>query len=104
MSSARLILALADGGIYVEIIRDSVLRLAPFSEAQAKRLMEDARFYPIIAGARGQRPINLGAVARILSQLSILAVEQPEVKTVDLNPIMTTSERALVADAKIALR
>ena len=92
------------GGIYVEIIRDSVLRLAPFSEAQAKRLMEDARFYPIIAGARGKRPINLGAVARILSQLSILAVEQPEVKTVDLNPIMATSERALVVDAKIGLR
>jgi len=92
------------GGIYVEIIRDSVLRLAPFSEAQAKRLMEGARFYPIIAGARGKRPINLGAVARILSQLSILAVEQPEVKTVDLNPIMATSERALVVDAKIGLR
>jgi acetate---CoA ligase (ADP-forming) subunit beta len=66
--------------------------------------MEDARFYPIIAGARGKRPINLGAVARILSQLSILAAEQPEVKTVDLNPIMVASDRALVVDAKIGLR
>lgn len=92
------------GGVYVEIIRDSVLCLAPFTEIQAKRLMEHATFYPIIAGARGKRPINLGAVARILSQLSILAVEQPEVKTVDLNPIMAASERALVVDAKIGLR
>lgn len=90
------------GGIYVEIIRDSVLRLAPFSEAEAQQMIESAKFYPILAGARGKPSVNVGAVARILSRLSILATEQPNAKTIDLNPIMVTSEGAVVADAKIS--
>ncbi len=90
------------GGIYVEIIRDSVVRLAPFSETEAKQMIESAKFYPILAGARGKRPVDVGAIARILSRLSILATEQPNAKTIDLNPIMATSEGAMVADAKIS--
>ena len=90
------------GGIYVEIIRDSVVRLAPFSEAEAKQMIESAKFYPILAGARGKRPVDVDAIARILSKLSILATEQPNAKTIDLNPIMATSEGAMVADAKIS--
>src|SRR5581483_11045050 len=54
------------GGIYVEILRDSVLRLAQFSEEQAKRFMREANFFPILAGARGKSPIDIDAVARIL--------------------------------------
>jgi acetate---CoA ligase (ADP-forming) len=91
------------GGIYVEILRASVLRLAPFSEEQAKRFMREAKFFPILAGARGKSPIDIDAVARILSRLSVLATEQPEVKSIDLNPIMTTRDSAVVVDAKIGL-
>lgn len=91
------------GGIYVEIMRDFVSRLAPFSDVQAEQLMRDAKFYPILAGARGKPPININAVARILSRLSILAVEQPDAKAIDLNPIMATSEGAVVVDAKIGV-
>ncbi len=90
------------GGIYVEIIRESVVRLAPFSEAEAKQMIESAKFYPMLVGARGKRPVDIDAVARILSRLSILATEQPNAKTIDLNPIMATSTGAMVVDAKIS--
>ena len=90
------------GGIYVEILRDSVMRLAPFSEDQAKLLMREAKFFPILAGARGKPPIDLDAVAGILARLSLLAAEQPEAKSIDLNPIIATNEGAIVVDAKIA--
>ena len=90
------------GGIYVEIIRNSVVRLAPFSEAEARQMIESAKFYPILAGARGKHSVDVDAVARILSSLSVLAAEQPNAKTIDLNPIMATSEGAVVADAKIS--
>ena len=89
------------GGIYVEILKDSVMQLAPFSEKQAMQLIEGARFFPILAGARGKQPMNLDAIARILSRLSIMAAEQPAVQTIDLNPIMATSGGAVVVDAKI---
>jgi acetate---CoA ligase (ADP-forming) len=91
------------GGIYVEILKDSVIRLAPFSEDEAIQLIKTANFFPILAGARGKTPIKIDAIARILSRLSILAAEQPEAKTIDLNPIMATSEGAFVVDAKVAV-
>ena len=90
------------GGIYVEIIKDSVIRLAPFTDAEAKQMIQSAKFYPILAGARGKPPIDVDAVARILSRLSVLATEQPDAKSIDLNPIMVTSDGAIVADAKVS--
>ena len=92
------------GGIYVEILRESVMRLAPFTEAGAKDLIASARFYPILAGARGKRPVDLGALALILSRLSLLAAEQPHIQSVDLNPIMASAEGAVVVDAKVEVR
>ena len=91
------------GGIYVEILRDSVMRLAPFSEREAMQLMEGAKFFPILAGGRGKPSINFDAIARLLSRLSAMAAEQPAVKTIDFNPIMATSGGAVVVDAKIAM-
>ena len=90
------------GGIYVEIIKDSVIRLAPFTDAEAKQMIQSAKFYPILAGARGKPPIDVDAVARILSRLSVLATKQPNAKSIDLNPIMVTSDGAIVADAKVS--
>lgn len=89
------------GGIYVEVLRDTVMRLAPFGREQAARLIESARFFPLLNGARGQERCDLASLASILSQLSILAVEQPRIQAVDLNPIMATEEGAIVVDAKI---
>jgi acyl-CoA synthetase (NDP forming) len=91
------------GGIYVEILKETVMRLAPFGEAEARKFMTEARFFPMLAGARGKTPANVDAVAHILSRLSILAAEQPEIETIDLNPIMVTGDYAVVVDAKVSL-
>lgn len=89
------------GGIYVEVLRDTVMRLAPFTVEQAVKLIETARFFPVLAGARGQKPCNIAALAQILSQLSILSIEQPHIQAVDLNPIIATAEGATVVDVRV---
>src|SRR5262249_54456060 len=42
------------GGIYVEILHETAMRLAPFDEATAGRLIRRSRFFPMLDGARGQ--------------------------------------------------
>jgi acyl-CoA synthetase (NDP forming) len=91
------------GGIYVEILKDTMIRLAPFDETGAQKFITEAKFFPMLTGARGKTPVNVDAVARILSRLSILAAEQPKIATIDLNPIMVTGEDAIVVDAKVGL-
>ncbi len=91
------------GGIYVELLRASAMRFAPFSAEQAKSFIEGTWFHPILAGARNQAPANIEVLAAMLSRLSVLAVEQPHVRTIDLNPIIATGDEAIVVDAKIEL-
>lgn len=91
------------GGIYVEILKETVMRLAPFGQAEARIFITEAKFFPMLAGARGKTPANIDAIADILSRLSLLAAEQPEIGTIDLNPIMVTGDYALVVDAKVGL-
>lgn len=91
------------GGIYVEVLKETVMRLAPFSPDQAAKLIASARFYPLLKGARGQPSCDIASLANILSQLSILAIEQPHIRALDLNPIMARADSAIVVDAKLEL-
>ena len=88
------------GGIYVEVLRDTVMRLAPFTREQAVALIEAARFFPVLNGARGQEPCNIAALAQILSQLSVLSIDQAQIQAIDLNPIIATAKGATVVDVK----
>jgi acyl-CoA synthetase (NDP forming) len=89
------------GGIYVEVLRETLMKLAPFDAAKAADLIRSARFFPLLDGARGRKPCDVGALAGMLSRLSILAIEQPHIESVDLNPILVTEDGATVLDAKV---
>jgi len=89
------------GGLYVEILRQTVMRLAPFAVADALATIRSAPFYPILAGARGQAAVDIAGLAALLSNLSMLAAEQESIRGVDCNPIMMTAKGPVVVDAKI---
>ena len=91
------------GGIYVEILRQTVMRLAPFTPAEATASLRDAAFYPILSGARGQAGVDVAALAALLSNLSRLAADHPSIRGIDCNPIVMTPEGPVVVDAKVLL-
>ena len=55
----------------------------------------------ILNGPRGEPPVNFQALQKLISALSNLAVEHPEVQEIDLNPVMATPEGASVVDARM---
>jgi acetyltransferase len=88
------------GGIYVELLKDSSVRVAPVSKEEALTQIKDIVGFPILAGARGQDAVDLDALARAISSLSHLVLDYPEIEEIDLNPIFATPAGTVVVDAR----
>jgi acetyltransferase len=93
------------GGTYVELFKDVTFSVAPVSEAWAGHMIRELKGFPILAGYRGEAPGDLGAVAQCLERLSQLVLEFPELKELDINPLLVFAEGrgAAVVDARIFL-
>lgn len=77
------------GGIYAEVLRDVAVQPAPVSEAQALAMIRSLRLFPLLDGARGQAPADVGAAARAVARLSEFACRhRDQVAEIDLNPIL----------------
>jgi len=91
------------GGIFVEILKDVTLRIAPISERDAREMISEIRAYPLLRGYRNLPPANVDAIVDILVKTSNLVTEYEEIKELDLNPIMVNEKGAKVVDARIIL-
>lgn len=91
------------GGIYVEVLREVVMRPCPFGAEEALELLREARFFALLDGARGRRKCDVRALAELLANLSRLAVQEPRVAALDLNPLLASPEGAVVLDFKLEL-
>jgi len=95
------------GGILVEVLKDVVLRIAPFDEAAAHEMIRSVQGYPILEGVRGQPPADVDALARALAQLSVFAHANADaLETLDVNPfiVLPRGEGAVAVDALIVPR
>jgi acyl-CoA synthetase (NDP forming) len=91
------------GGIFVEVLKDVTFRIAPISESDAREMITEVKAYPILKGYRGQPPADVEAIVNILLNTSRLVMEHPEIKELDLNPIMVYEKGAKTVDARIIL-
>lgn len=91
------------GGIFVEVLKDVTFRIAPISVAEAKSMVMEINAYPIIKGARGEKPRDQEALADALSRLSQLTIDFPEIKELDANPVLLYEKGMIVVDARIIL-
>jgi acetate---CoA ligase (ADP-forming) len=94
------------GGIFVEVMRDVAVQLHPLTDLSARRMIERIEGYPILAGARGEKPVDLDLVASCLLRLSQLVADlEDELAEIDVNPLIVTERRggSFVVDARMAL-
>jgi len=94
------------GGIYVEVLKDVVFRVAPIDEQEAINMVESIKTIKLLKGVRGEKPSDLKAIADSLQRLSQLVVDFQEIKEFDINPLLVLEEGkgARVVDARIILR
>jgi acetyltransferase len=94
------------GGIFVEVLEEVSLRVAPITHQEALEMIDELRGAPILKGARGHKPSDIQAVSEALLRLSQLLIDFPEIRELDINPLRVFQEnngcRAL--DARIMIR
>ncbi|WP_297501632.1 acetate--CoA ligase family protein, partial [Thermococcus sp.] len=88
------------GGIFVEILKDVSFRVAPITKEEALEMIREIKAYPILAGARGEKPADIEALADVVVKVGELALELPEVKELDINPIFAYEDSTIAVDAR----
>ena len=91
------------GGIFVEVMKDTALRLAPVDRNNARAMLAELRGGAILRGVRGQPAADSDAVVKLLVQLSEFAIAHPEVQEMDLNPIAVYPRGLTVVDARVLI-
>jgi acyl-CoA synthetase (NDP forming) len=91
------------GGIFVEIFKESNIRVAPISRREAKAMLESLRGYSILTGARGIKPADIDAVVDAILRVSQLLVDYPKIQELDINPLRVfhEGEGCVALDARI---
>lgn len=92
------------GGIFVEVMKDVKAALAPVNQAEALDLLKGLRGYKILKGVRGQEPVNEELFAETVARVSALVAAAPEIKEMDLNPLLGTSKSVTAVDARIRIQ
>ncbi len=92
------------GGIMVEVIKDVAFRVLPISETEADQMIQDTRSHLILKGIRGNPPSDIDALKQLLVTCSDIIEAYPEIKEMDLNPVIVHSDGLMVVDARIILK
>jgi acetyltransferase len=81
------------GGIFVEILKDTILNVPPLDADEAREMIESLKGTAILKGARGQKPADLAAIANVLLNFSQLCLDlRGAVKEIDINPLLVLDE------------
>jgi len=91
------------GGIYVEALRDVVLRLCPLHDTDAEEMIHEVKLFELLKGVRGQAPRDLTALADVVLRVSQLAVRHPRIAEMDINPLLSLETGVVAVDGRIQL-
>ena len=99
------VILLGMGGTAVEIYKDTALRMAPLKEVDVESMLKGLKAHELLKGYRGSQPVNLKELVRTLMAFSSLVMDlEGYFESIDLNPVMCSSKRCVVADARIMLQ
>lgn len=91
------------GGIFVELLKDVIFRVAPITREDASEMIKKVKAFPLLNGYRNTPPADLNAIINVLLNASRLVMDHPEIKELDLNPIMAYETGAITVDARVIL-
>jgi acyl-CoA synthetase (NDP forming) len=91
------------GGIFVEILKDVSFRVTPLAQEDIDEMVKEIKGYKILTGIRGQKPKDIEAIKDILAKLSEIVIDNPEIKEIDLNPVIVHEKGASIVDSRVIL-
>ncbi|MEK7255485.1 MAG: GNAT family N-acetyltransferase, partial [Bacteroidota bacterium] len=97
------LIAFGQGGVAVEILKDTSLALPPLNMALAHHLIHGTKIYELLKGFRGIPGVDLDDLAFQLCKFSQIMVDFPEIQEIDINPFLFDETGGMAVDARILL-
>ena len=97
------VMAFGLGGTFLELFNDTTFRMIPLTKEDAADMLKSIKGAKILQGYRGQPPLDQSALTGLIYNLSQLVENTPQIKEIDLNPILAYPKGALAVDARIVV-
>ena len=98
-------LMFGSGGIFVEALKDVSFSLVPLSEIFAKEMIISTKIYNLLEkGFRNKKPVDISRIINILMNISKLLLDFPQIKEMDINPLIVKEEEIYAVDGRMVLR
>jgi acyl-CoA synthetase (NDP forming) len=91
------------GGILVELLKDVSFRIVPLTKRDAAEMVREVKGYPLLEGYRGREGVDVNFLEDLIVKISAFVDKTPDIKELDLNPVIAYKNGAVVADARIIL-
>ena len=91
------------GGVLAEVVADVAFRLVPLDEVDAADMLDELRSQALLGPLRGEPAIDRAALVDVLLALSRLAESEPDVVSVDLNPLVVEGGAPIAVDALVEM-
>ena len=91
------------GGILVEALKDVSFRLIPLAPKDASQMIKEIKGYALLNGYRGKEPVDIPLLEKYMLSVSDFMENNPQVKELDINPIIANNDGAVAVDARIVL-
>jgi acetyltransferase len=91
------------GGVEAELFRDRALGFPPLNERLARRMLESLRIWPLLQGYRGRPAVHVDSLVEAMIRLSYLVADYPEIRELDINPLLVSGMNSVALDARIVL-
>jgi acyl-CoA synthetase (NDP forming) len=91
------------GGVWVEVLKDVAFRIVPLEPRDAHEMVQEIKGRPLLEGYRGQEAVDIGNLEKMILKVSSFVEQHPEIKELDLNPVVAYKDGAIAVDARVVL-
>lgn len=95
------VILLGIGGIFVEILKDTSMKIAPLKKKECYDMIEKLKAKKLLEGYRNTKKVNKDAIVDVLLKLSKLSIDQKHISEIDFNPVIVNEKKAIVVDARL---
>jgi acetate---CoA ligase (ADP-forming) len=95
------VLAVGLGGIWVELLGDTSLRVLPADASQVRQMLGELRALPVLQGARGGAGADLDVLADVIAQIGALASSVPGLQALEVNPLWVCGDQVEALDVLV---
>lgn len=98
------VILLGIGGTGVEVYQDVTMRMTPIDKIDVISMIDSLKGGNILRGFRGGEPVDVNALTELLTGFSSLVTDiESYIRSIDLNPVICSGDRCIIADARIIL-